>query len=124
MTYRIADGHDEEANFADVTPQPRSPGILATERRYSLNRTPHEQALYTIWIYNSLTDAEYNSLLTQFGLSDANLSNDVTIRTTNNARSFVNKNATILLPEQGVDARREMAFWKDVSFYLTDLSDT
>lgn len=124
MTYRIADGHDNEAGFTDVTPQPRSEGILATETRHSLNGTRHQQGLYVIWEYTALNDTQYSSLLAQFGISEATPTNEVTIRTRDNAHSLTNKNGTILLPERGVDARREMGFWRDVRFTIRDLSDT
>ena len=122
--YRIADGHDQEANFVTVTPQPRSPGILATEISHSLNRTRHRQGLYTIWEYETLDDVAWNSLIDQLGISDASPTNEVTIRTTDNERAFVNMNAVVTMPEIGVDARRERPFWKDVRFYFTDLSST
>ena len=124
MTYRIADGVDQEANFADVAPQPRCPGILATRRMYSLNRTVYEDGLYTYWEYETLDDTTWNSLLSQFGISDSTKTNQVTIRTAGNARTFVNKNGTIVYPEIGVDATRIRSFWKNVRFYIVELSDT
>lgn len=122
--YRIANGHDNEAGFVVVSPQPRSPGILATSRDDAIDGTKREQGQYVIWEFSVLTDSEYSSLLTQFGLSTSTLTNDVTIRTRANDRSLVNKNGTIVLPEQGQDASREMAFWRNIRFLIINLSDT
>lgn len=124
MTYRIADGHNNEPEFADVSPQPRCPGLLYTRRVNSLNRTIYEDGVYTYWEFTALTDAQYASLLTQFGLSESTKTNQVTIRTRDNTRQLVNKNGTIALPQQGQDASRQMAFYRDVRFYITELSDT
>lgn len=122
MTYKIADGHDVvEGSLTTVTPQPKSIGIAYTQRDYC-GAGISQQGAYTIWRYNVLTAEEYDDLLTAFGLASA-LTNEVTVMTIDDTRTFVRKNGTIVRPQPEVDLRMGMPFYNDVAFYITDLED-
>lgn len=123
-TYRLKDGFDQALNdLIVVTPQPRSPGILATRTTHAADGAIYREGLYVPWIYNVLEDSQWTALLTAFGLAyDSAHTNDVTIYTLNNARSFVRLNGTITIPELGREADRDFGFWRNVTFVIKDLS--
>jgi len=92
--YRIADGHDQEASFADINPQPASEAVRMPELVYygngqaEFNGTP-----FADLVWSGLSRAQYSALRTQLGVSDTVASNDVTIRLRLNSDSFGNYNA-------------------------------
>jgi hypothetical protein len=122
MPYQIVDGHDNTGTLADVTIQPKSPGVLATRRTTGGDGTVYEDGLYVVWEYTNLSDSQWDTLITEFGL-DGVYTNDVTIRTKkNDDRSFVNYNGTIVKPEQDQDVRRTNYMYRDAQFIIINLS--
>jgi hypothetical protein len=122
-TYRLKDGSNQALlDLIVVGPQPRSQGIQYTRRTHAADGTVYEEGPYVVWEFTALTDAQYATLLTAFGLSASATTNAVTIytidRTTN---SWVRKNGTIMLPELGRDARRRDYFMRDVEFTIRAL---
>jgi len=122
MAYQIADTHDNAAGLADVDPQPMSSGIQYPERRLALSGAAYEDGgAFTLWRFSILTPTQYDSLLTQFGLS-SDAYNDVTVNTiTNDRTTFANYNGTIVRPMMGEDAKFEMGFYHDVVFRVIRL---
>jgi hypothetical protein len=122
--YQIADGHDAEASFAAVTPQPASEGLLYPERVYAVDGTPIDKGLpFVIWRYGpELNETSYESLLTQFGLASA-ISNDVTIRTQTGAGrdTWTDWNGKIIKPERPEYRRGS---YRNVSFRIIGLEST
>jgi hypothetical protein len=124
MTYRLADGHDNEAGFVTVSLQPKSPGLLYPRRIVAASGAVYDDgAPFTYWIFSSLTPDQYSALLTEFGLASA-ITNEVTIRTTGLTRDFANYNGTIIRPQTGRDAKFDMAFFEDVRFLIKFLVAT
>ncbi len=120
--YRIADGHDQEASFADINPQPASEAVRMPELVYygngqaEFNGTP-----FADLVWSGLSRAQYSALRTQLGVSDTVASNDVTIRLRLNSDSFGNYNATLIYLRT---ERREMWGWSRFSIRLNNLVAT
>lgn len=120
--YRIADGHDQEASFADINPQPASEAVRMPELVYygngqaEFNGTP-----FADLVWSGLSRAQYSALRTQLGVSDTVASNDVTIRLRLNSDSFGNYNATLIYLRT---ERREMWGWSRFSVRLNNLVAT
>ena len=124
MTYEVADGDDNEAGFADVSPQPKSEGIKPTRRTYGADGSVIDEGKYVELEFNMLaSQTAYDSLLTQFGVNGS-LTNDVTVRVRDETWAFVNKNGTAIRPEMGRDARWGRFFPRNVVMLIRDLSDT
>jgi len=120
--YRIADGHDQEASFTDINPQPASEAVRMPELVYygngqaEFNGTP-----FADLVWSGLSRAQYSALRTQLGVSDTVASNDVTIRLRLNSDSFGNYNATLIYLRT---ERREMWGWSRFSIRLNNLVAT
>jgi hypothetical protein len=116
--YRIADGHNNAAGLADVTPQPASTGLLYPRRVVALDGTVYDDgAPYVVWRYTDAIPPDvYSSLLTQLGLASA-IYNLVTVRTVSNAArtTWANYNATIVRPS---DPKFRMGKDRDVEFLI------
>jgi hypothetical protein len=122
--YQLADGSDAEASYASVDPQPASEGLLYPDRVYAIDGTPIDKGLpFVIWRYGpQLDEDDYDSLLTQFGLSSAT-SNDVTIKTQTGAGrdTWSDYNGKIIRP-----ARPEYreGYYRNVEFRIVGLEST
>lgn len=124
MTYQVADGHDNEAGFVDVDPQPMSPGITPTRRFFAADGSVVDEAKYVELRFNVVRDVTtYQSILTQFGVQSA-LTNDVTVKVRDETFAFVNKNGTAIRPQIDTDVRWQRFFPRDVVILIKDLSDT
>lgn len=122
MPYRIADGHDNEAAFADMTPQPASEAIRAPELVfYGNGQAEFEGTPYVDLLWSGLSRAQYNTLRTQLGVSDTVASNDVTVRLRLNDDTFGNYNATLIYLRS---ERREPWGWSRFSVRLNNLVST
>lgn len=120
MTYKWADGHNNEASLAELDPQPASPdGVRYPDTRWAANgaAVPHGFAFVEL-VWNSLTRDQYNSILTAFGLSASTYSNDGTARIRLNDDTFANRNATAVYIQ---DAQRKIAFWRNLTIRLNKL---
>jgi hypothetical protein len=124
MPYQIVDGHNNAGTLADVTIQPRCPGISVRVVTDGNGGRVIKGKGRTQWIYENLTAAQFATLLTEFGLSYTTApSNQVTIRTTVNHsataldRSYANYNATISIPPEP----NFEWWWKAVVFEIVAL---
>ena len=120
--YKIADGHNNTAGLTAVDPQPASYGIHYPRRVYATSGAVYPDGIaFTEWRYDEAISAEeYDSLLTQFGLDSAE-TNDVTIYTSDeHGRDFVNKNGTIIRPENPV---YRLGVYERLIFLVRDLED-
>jgi hypothetical protein len=113
-TYQIIDGHDNAGSLVDVSVQPRSTPMSYPEQQHTPDGTYPDGPLTQAWEYDTLTEAEFDALLTEFGLALGTHFNDVTIKTRENDGTFANYNARIIYP--GSLARKW--FYRDVSFGL------
>ena len=116
MSYQIAIGYNQAASLADVDPQPSSPGVQATRRYMALDGHAYNDGADTAaWVFTALSESEYSSLLTAFGLTSA-VSAEVTVKTTKHDRSEANYNAIIIRPPR---LRFEYGAYRNVEFRLT-----
>ena len=123
-TYQVADGFDNEAGFADVSPQPKSEGIKPSRRTYGGDGSVYDEGTYVELVFNMIPDvASYQSLLNQFGVQSA-LTNDVTVKVRNETFAFVNKNGTAIRPEPGRDVRWNKFFPRNVVILIRGLAAT
>lgn len=117
MTYQLADGHDNAAGLAAVTPQPACEGIFYPKEIIAASGIVYNSGMpYCVWKYGpELPEDDYNSLLNQFGLASAK-TNEVTVKTISDAArsAYSNYNATIVKPQP----RYQMGFYKDVAFVI------
>jgi len=118
--YQLVDGFNNTGTLVTVDPQPRSTGIQYPRVVYAPAGTYADGSAYTLWIYESLTRTQFNTLRTAFGLSDTALFNDVTIKTLGNDNAWVVKNARI----EYIPQERDPYFWKNVEFRLYNLEAT
>ena len=118
MTYQIVDGYDNAGTLADVDPQPKSGGLMYPERIAALDGTEFDDGLlYTDWVYTMLTAAQYDSLLTAFGLASA-ITNEVTVKTITDDRTFANYNGMVVKPRMGKDVKYNRGFYHDARFRI------
>lgn len=117
MSYEIAAGWDNEAGLVEIAKQPRLVTMTPGRRQTAGDGLIYEDGFMTAALeYGFLTPAEYDALLTAFGLSSA-ASAKVTIALPQNEdRTFAHYNAIIIRPEA---PRFERGLWLDVSFPLT-----
>ncbi len=119
-TYKIADGFNVAlGSMTDINPQPRSDGIRIGRRVYTASGLVVDEALYIELMYDVLTVAVYQNLLSQFGLSAAKY-NNVTVYVPDDTYTFVRMNGTIIRPQPGSDVRRNI-FLRDVMFLVRNL---
>lgn len=121
-SYMVALGWSQVNSLSRVIVQPSSPGLLfgAFETSVLGLSVPQGRA-YTIWNYGILTPDQLTTLLTQFGLSDTVKSRKVTVATRDDYGFYLRRNCYIGYPENGRQMRREVAFWRNVSFLLAGL---
>lgn len=124
VTYQVADGHDNEAGFSAISPQPMCPGITPTRRTFGGDGSVTDQATYVEFVFNVVKDVTtYQSILTQFGVNSA-LTNDVTITARDETFTAINLNGTAIRPQIGTDVRWSNFFPRDVVILVKDLSST
>jgi hypothetical protein len=123
-TYQIADGYDNEAGFSNVSPQPAATGLYYPKRVWAADGTPKDKGSpFVIWRFKKeIPEDVYSSLLTQFGLASA-ISNEVTIRTVNDAArtTWANYNGIIIRP---LNPKYERGFYRDIEFMIKMLEST
>jgi hypothetical protein len=124
VKFSIADTFNNTAGYAVITPQPFCPGILYPRRIIAVSGAEYNDgAPYTYFQFKgSLTPAQYNTILTAFGLSTA-LSNDVTVALLVDAlrATYIDYNGTIFKPVNGQDVRFELGRWWDATFKIKGL---
>lgn len=124
--YQVADGHDNEAGFVTVNPQPASEGLLYPERVFAVDGTPIDKGLpYVIWRYrDEITEDVYYSLLQQFSMGNiGTINNDVTIHTLvgHQRTTYANYNGKLIKPGRP-EYRR--GFYRNVEFWIVGLVGT
>ena len=125
MTYKLAQGWNNAGSLSDVTPQPRSLGILAGRRTQAGDRVIYEDGFRSVkWQWGFLTIDQWSALLTQAGLGDGTPSAKVTISTPRNYdRAFTNYNAVIVMPNLPDETRFEMSVFQDINITLQSLEE-
>lgn len=124
--YRAATGHDIAlASLVAVNPQPRTDAtVQPVLRSDALSGAVHEQGLFIALQWSAIfTAAEYQALLTQFGLGTA-LSANVTVYVPNFQYIYTRYNGVAVRPEQGVDVRRTDYYIRDVTIRIIKLVGT
>lgn len=121
-TYRVATGHDIALGSLTVLdPQPRG-GEVKALRSYG-DTGASERALHCTLQWSVLeTEAQYQALLTQFGLLDA-LYSRVTIYTRSPVFDWVRYNGIAVRPEIGVDGEWSRYFARNFTIYVKDLEE-
>lgn len=101
-TFAVATVYGDTDTFVMVQPQPRSDGIFtAGDDIYSGAGPVYEDGyLYTEWVFrgSALDEVDYSAVLAQLGLTSAK-SAAVTIRTVDNDRNWVARNAIAVRPQ-------------------------
>lgn len=122
MPYQIASGHNNAAGLTTVTIQPYCPGIGYTFVMDGDSVADIKGDGSTTWVYATLTAAQFDTLLNEFGLDyNTTPSKKVTIRTTVNDnatghnRNYANYNAVITAPPKP----RFEWFQKNIEFTIT-----
>lgn len=122
--YRVADGHDVALGSLNViTPQPRSRGIRPVRREYPVSGHAFEEGYYIELEWSVIgTVAQFQSILTQFGLSGAGtLSNDITVYIPSGTYDYARFNGTAIRPEIGGDVVRNRFFLRNLTILVKDL---
>jgi hypothetical protein len=103
MAYEWASGHDNEAGYADLTPQPATNALIAGRRTIGADLTLYEDGYQqTALIYTSILESELATLLTTLGLDSA-LSVELTLslRTNEDRSTFGDYNVRVYRPNYG-----------------------
>ena len=125
MTYKFVAGHDNTPAALDSTiSQPWSPGVVPHKRSFGVDGSLYDQGEYTEWRWDFLRPADYNTLLTDLGLSASTLFARCTITTKLNDQTFADRNATVLAPLTDRDAQWNKGAWRNVVFRFVHLSET
>jgi hypothetical protein len=95
-TYQYAQGFNQSGSLQDAHVQPQSPGILYNTK-FGIGGSIYEESPYVIWEYGFLELTDLNQILTDLGLSSVPTA-EVTIKTTDEYRNFVTKNAVVFKP--------------------------
>lgn len=120
-TYKVAEGFNAAtADFADISPQPKSQGIRPTRRTFSGDATINDEGSYCELEFSALQDeTEYQALLTQFGI-ESSLSAQVSVYIRNGVYTFGYYNAIVVQPEPGKEVSWDF-FPKNVIILLRNL---
>lgn len=119
-TYQWADGNNNAAGLTDLSPQPSTFNIHYPLRVYGGDGTPKNKgsAFAILRYHKELTETQYNSLLTQLGLSSA-LFNPGTVKLIGEDRTtWANYNGTVIKPH---NPTYERGFYRDVEFIINEL---
>lgn len=120
FTYQVAAGHNNEAGYANLSPQPRCPGVFyAAWTQTPDGASEPEGRPYAELIFEALDEDAYSSLLTQFGLASANYAL-ITITLPGADRAADNWNGVISIPERP----QFFNFYQDVRFMVRRLEAT
>ena len=108
-------------NGTDVDPSPASPGGLQMTIMDACDGSLTQQGgRYQAWRYTQLSRAQYNSLRTQFGLSDTVFHASGTAMVKANNDSYVSITA-IIKHVPGEMGKRGFAFPEDVEFLVVEV---
>lgn len=124
--YRVLTGSDIAlASLVAVNPQPRTDATTQPVlRSEGVSGAVHEHGLWIALQWSAIfTDAEYQALLTQFGLGTA-LTANVTVYVPNFQYIYTRYNGIAVRPQQGVDVRRTDYYIRDVTIRVKNLVGT
>lgn len=118
--YQVAPGWNNAGELAAIVPQGASPdAIQYPELRYAADGSASFHGyMFMDLVWSSLERAQYNSLMTQFGLSQTTASARVTVTIREDDDSFANYNATAIHVKA---AKRARPFWKQLTIRLRNL---
>lgn len=124
--YRVALGHDNEASFADIAPQPAMPELpdYASLKAHADDFVYANGYLRAVLVWSELTAAQVATVLTQFGLSRSTRSALVTVRLRDDGDStYSNWNATAVYPRS--ERRKPLSpFRTNLTIILNKLETT
>lgn len=96
--YEVADGYNNAAGLAALTPQGATPNGLKYPETdwFGSGGAEVNGELQTELVWNDIDVTDYNTLRTQLGITDTAISNLVTIRLRTNTDTFANYNAIVV----------------------------
>ena len=120
--YRVADGSNIALGSLTVlSPQPRSNGIQYTHSSYAADGTPILKGAFVNLIWDVVgTKAQYQSILTTFGLLSAT-TNDVTVYVRNANFDYVRMNGKAIKPQIGEGVEWSKYFVRGLTILIRDL---
>jgi hypothetical protein len=122
VAYQVAIGYNQAGALADISVQPKTPGLSPGVRDISGDGLIYEDGFKSTTLeYGFLTAAQFNTLLGEFGLSATTASAKVTIRIPNDARSEANYNAIIVKPDFTREGQYKFGIYRDVKFKVRRL---
>ncbi len=120
MAYQIATGFNNQAGLTSVSPQPSSDGVAISRVIYTVNQKAIDDGIYvTLWRYSALDQTSLNNILSTMGIAAGTRTYEVTVRTTDETRSYSDYNAILISPlgyEGNTRAKYEGGFWHNVVF--------
>jgi hypothetical protein len=128
MAYQVATGHDNEAGFVTLSPQPKSQGIEYPRWVQAASALYPDGAPFVVWEFEQLTRAQYNTIILAFGLTHSpdDVESLVTIRSIGYDRStWANWNGTVVHrrgPNQ--DTEFSMGIYRRATFTIKKLITT
>lgn len=124
ITYKVADGFDVVlGSMTDISPQPRTEPIRPTRRSFPASGVPIDEGDYVEFIWAVMTETQYQSILTQFGLSGSATSNEVTVYVNDGTFTAVRKNGLAIRPIVGDGLVRDGYQVRDVIILVRNLED-
>lgn len=121
--YKVATGHDVAiGSLTDVNPQPRTDGLQYARRQYSASGIVLDELAFVElkWsVFESVT--EYQSILSQFGLTSASYAL-VSVYVQDESFNWILRNATALKPLINTDGSRNNFLLRDFTILLRNLT--
>jgi hypothetical protein len=120
--YKVATGHAHAVGAqTDINPQPRTDGLQYTRRQYAasgivLDELPFIELKWSV--FESVT--EYQSILSQFGLTSASYAL-VSVYVQDENFNWITRDATALKPLINQDGSRNNFLLRDFTILLRDL---
>ena len=124
--YEVADGHDNEAGYSTIAPQPRCKGIQYPEYVVAASGDviPRGDPFVDLEWRGLITAAEYSAILTSFGLT-TDTTNDVTISLPDAGRStFSDYNGKAVHQRTKDYVEFERGFYRNVRITVKELAGT
>lgn len=121
--YRVADGFDVVLGSLTVLdPQPKSAGIRYTKRTFGGDGTPYNQGPYVELVWTAISNADYDQIMTDFGLTSAD-HNDVTVYIRDVNWDYARMNGKAIKPNIGEDRDWEY-FPRNMVVLVRNLEDS
>ena len=118
--YRVADGFDVAlVSLTVLNPQPKSNGVQFTSRSFAADGTPTNQGPFIELVWTALSNANYDTIMTAFGLTSA-YHNDVTIYARDENWDYSRFNGKAIKPNIGEDRDWDI-FPRDMRILIRNL---